>query len=518
MYYFLNPTVTVQQSGVGHAEIKRFQLFKSFNKPVKILTTNFDMSLTKGLEASGVDNKSSLNLFDFFGDMEGIASQKFTVADLNIDKTLDVQPTENNMIDVLRGAERKMQIVLRDDGEQFDHVSYFDTNKRLVEVDWWDPRGFKSLQQIYDRSGSARVERAFNNKGKLFYETYHFGKEYDKIDNSSYRIIDYKGVDWDFNSTKQLATFFFDEVTKRDRERGEHTVIVNDASFELSWSLLHMKENAFVAMQLHSNHTNDPIETLHSGINFNYEYALNNFKKWDAMIAPTETQATNLRKRFGDNPETFVVPVGVVSDDVLNAPKQDFDKRTPGKIVMIARLSHEKRIDHAIKAFAKALEKVPGMTLDIYGYANDKSGDIAKKLVKDLNLTKAVSFMGYTQDINAVYDQAQLSILTSEAEGLPLSLIEAQSHGVPLASYDINYGPRDVINDGKDGLLVEAGNIDAMGDAIAKIMGDDELRRQFSETAYESRMKYSKENVWKQWQIFDQGATKYFESTEGGNN
>lgn len=162
------------------------------------------------------------------------------------------------------------------------------------------------------------------------------------------------------------------------------------------------------------------------------------------------------------------------------------------------------------------VKKVPGVTLDIYGYANDKSGDNAKKLVNDLNLKKVVSFKGYTQNISAVYDNAQLSILTSTAEGLPLSLIEAQSHGVPLVSYDINYGPRDIINDGKDGLLVKPGDIDAMAEAIIKLMSNDQLREQFSDQAYESRHKYSEDNVWKQWLIMDADAQKYFETVKEG--
>ncbi|EHO53931.1 glycosyltransferase [Lentilactobacillus kisonensis] len=289
---------------------------------------------------------------------------------------------------------------------------------------------------------------------------------------------------------------------------------VSDASLELSWPILQMHERAFKTMQLHSNHTNDPIETQHSGLNYNYEYAMNNFTKWQGMIAPTATQAKNVERRFGDKPRTYVIPVGVVPDELMNKPKQEFSKRQKGKVVMIARLSHEKRIDHAIKAIAQVVKKVPGISLDIYGYANDKSGDQAKKLVNDLNLKKVVTFKGYTQDISAVYDNAQLSILTSTAEGLPLSLIEAQSHGVPLVSYDINYGPRDIINDGKDGLLVKPGNIDAMADAIIRLMSDDQLREQFSDQAYESRHKYSEDNVWKQWLIMDADAQKYFETVK----
>ncbi len=511
MYYFINTTVTMQKSGVGHAQLKRFALFKKHGTPVKLLTTNFDRSLVPALRNAGVDKSSAVNMFDFFGGTENVDSRDFGLKELGLSDSYDVKKADDQHYDVYQNQQRIMQISMRTDNpNNIDAVTYFDSIKRTVEVDWWDPRGFKSLQQFYDRKGNVRAERVFNDQGRLFYETFHFGKQFDSVDNSLYRIIGWKGTDWEFDGFKDLARFFFDELVKRDRQNGVDDVFVSDASLELSWPLLHMHERAFKAMQLHSNHTNDPIETQHSGLNYNYEYALNNFGLWQGMIAPTATQAHNVERRFGDHPKTYVVPVGVVPDELMKRPKQDFGQRKRGKIVMIARLSHEKRIDHAIKAIAQVVKQLPDVTLDIYGYANDKSGDIAKKLVHDLNLTKVVSFKGYTQDIDAVYDSAQLSILTSTAEGLPLSLIEAQSHGVPLVSYDINYGPRDIINDGQDGLLVKAGDIDAMAAAIIKLMSNDQLRQQFSDQAYESRYKYSEDNVWKQWLVLDRDAQQYF--------
>lgn len=517
MYYFINTTVTMQQSGVGHAQMKRFDLFKKHGMPVKILTTNFDRSVVPALRHAGVDNKHAINMFDFFGGTENVESKDFGIKDLGLPDNFDVQKTDNGHYDVYRDKQRLMQISMRtDNSNNIDAVTYYDSLKRVIEVDWWDPRGYRSLQQLYDRQGKVRAERVFNDKGCMFYETFHFGKQYDAIDNSLYRIQGFNGNDWEFDGFKNMVRFFLDELVKRDHEHGVNDIFVSDASLELSWPILQMHERAFKTMQLHSNHTNDPVETQHSGLNYNYEYALNNFTKWQGMIAPTATQAHNVERRFGDKPRTYVIPVGVVPDELMRKPKQDFSKREKGKIVMIARLSHEKRIDHAIKAVAQVVKKVPGVTLDIYGYANDKSGDNAKKLVNDLNLKKVVSFKGYTQNISAVYDNAQLSILTSTAEGLPLSLIEAQSHGVPLVSYDINYGPRDIINDGKDGLLVKPGDIDAMAEAIIKLMSNDQLREQFSDQAYESRHKYSEDNVWKQWLIMDTDAQKYFETVKEG--
>lgn len=510
MYYFINNTVTKQQSGIGHAEIKRFQLFNKYKQPVKILTFDFSRSLTDALKFHGIDDYSAVNLYDFFGGTEHVPTQKFGVADLHLPAKFKVEKIDKHY-DVTQDARLIMRIVMRNDKPDWiESVTYFDSAKRIIQGDFWDCRGYRNLQQFYDRKGNVRVRRILNNHGRAFFESFDFHKDYDGDHQTLYRLIGYQGHDWQFSGAKNLIQFFFDELVKRDRQNGENDVFVSDASLADAWSLLHMRQPAFKIMHLHNNHSNNQFDVMHGGLNFNYEYSLNNFARWQWIIAPSPSQAHDVAARFGDHPKTYPIPVGVVPDELMQQPKQDFSKREPGRIVMIARLSHEKRIDHAIKAVAKAIKKVPNITLHIYGYANDDSGDKAKKLVNDLHLKKAVTFEGYTDDMDGVYNNAQMSVLTSTTEGLPLSLIEAQSHGLPIASYDVNYGPRDIVNDGKDGFLIKSGDIDGMADAIIKIMSDDKLRKQFSDTAYQSRYKYSEDNVWKHWQNFDQDAKQFF--------
>ncbi len=511
MYYFINNNITVQQSGIGHAQLKRLQLFKKFKQPAKLLTTDYNRFLSDALDAHQLKQSEVVNLFDFFGDTKDIPVKKFGIDDFHFPAKFDVEKIDGHY-DVTEDGRLNMRIVMRKDKPDWvESVTYFDSAKRIIQGDFWDSRGHRGLQQIYDRKGNIRVRRLLNRAGIPFYESYHYGKEFDADDTTLLRLINYRGTDWEFNGMKELIQFFFDELVKRDRKRNEDDIFISDASLADAWSLLHMRQPAFKVMHLHNNHSNDSEEVMHAGLNFNYEYALNNFNDWQGVIAPTTSQANDVARRFGDKTPTYIIPVGIVPDSLMAQAEQEFAKRERGKIVQIARLSHEKRIDHAIKAVARAVKSVPGITLDIYGYANDDSGKKAKKLVQDLQLQKVVTFKGYTTDMDAVYNNAQLSILTSTTEGLPLSLIEAQSHGVPLASYDINYGPRDVINSGKDGYLIRSGDINAMANAIIKLMSDDQLREQFSDAAYQSREKYSEENVWKQWQVLDQDARRFFD-------
>ena len=74
-------------------------------------------------------------------------------------------------------------------------------------------------------------------------------------------------------------------------------------------------------------------------------------------------------------------------------------------------------------------------------------------------------------------------MMTSLFEGYPLSTLESLSHGCPVVSYDIKYGPREQITDGEDGFLVEAGDTRAMADRVIELLKDPALVSRMSKAA-----------------------------------
>ncbi|MDE3305861.1 glycosyltransferase [Lacticaseibacillus paracasei] len=131
-----------------------------------------------------------------------------------------------------------------------------------------------------------------------------------------------------------------------------------------------------------------------------------------------------------------------------------------------------------------------------------------------LRLGDSVRFNDYTNDISQVYEQAQLLILPSRAEGLPLTLVEAQAHGLPIIASDVRYGARDIVNDGKDGFLVENGNVNQLAERIMALLADPAELMKFSEQAYQDSWKYSEEAVWKKWLPLVEDAKKVAEIPE----
>ena len=90
-------------------------------------------------------------------------------------------------------------------------------------------------------------------------------------------------------------------------------------------------------------------------------------------------------------------------------------------------------------------------------------------------------------------------VLPSYREGLPLALLEAKANKLPIVSFDIDTGPREIVKNGVNGFLVEKYNKKEMAIKINELLENKELRNDFSEKSYENIKEFEKETIIKQW-------------------
>jgi poly(glycerol-phosphate) alpha-glucosyltransferase len=148
---------------------------------------------------------------------------------------------------------------------------------------------------------------------------------------------------------------------------------------------------------------------------------------------------------------------------------------------MITRLVPVKRVDHAIRAWQQVVKLLPEARLDIYGDGPEK--DPLQELIHSLELEDSVTLHGYLENAREQARTAICHILTSSYEGQSLAIAEAMALGCPSISYEISYGPREMISDGRSGFLVPNGDIDSLASATIKVLADPELASKLSEEA-----------------------------------
>lgn len=179
------------------------------------------------------------------------------------------------------------------------------------------------------------------------------------------------------------------------------------------------------------------------------------------------------------------------------APERPDVERDPDLVVMLARLDQQKSIDDAIRAFQHVVRKAPTARLEIYGRGPEEKALAA--LIRQLGLEKSVKLKGYTTDAAGVYERASACLLTSRYEGFGLVVLEAIARGCPVVSYDLNYGPSDIIEEGVTGFLVPQGNTTALAERTTRLLTDPALRERLTAACRTSALRFSPDAYLARW-------------------
>jgi glycosyltransferase involved in cell wall biosynthesis len=135
----------------------------------------------------------------------------------------------------------------------------------------------------------------------------------------------------------------------------------------------------------------------------------------------------------------------------------------------------EKGVPVLLQAVAKLQAEFPGLSLDLVGDGYEM--DTLRAMTAELGLQDTVNFLGRMNDVTSVLKRADIYVQPSLNEGLPNSLLEAMSCGLPVVVTNVG-GMPDVVSDGVEGFVVEPANADALAIALGKLLRDRELRKE----------------------------------------
>ena len=166
-------------------------------------------------------------------------------------------------------------------------------------------------------------------------------------------------------------------------------------------------------------------------------------------------------------------------------------------LTAVGRLVKQKGFDLLIAAFAAVAISIPTWQLVIWGEGPERHA--LEKLVKDLAMEERILLPGVSKYPGGWINGSDAFVLSSRFEGWGNALLEAMASGLPVVSFDCEWGPAEMIADGVNGILVAREDVRGLSLAIATLMNDEELRRKLGAAAALSARKYSHDKILLQW-------------------
>lgn len=168
-------------------------------------------------------------------------------------------------------------------------------------------------------------------------------------------------------------------------------------------------------------------------------------------------------------------------------------------VLAVGRLVPQKDMGELISIWGKVASDYPEWQLHIVG--DGYMRDSLESQIDELGLRKQVVLQGNTTNVALYYMRASISVSTSAYEGFPLTMLETITAGLPLVTYACPCGPRDLIQDGSNGFLVEMGDKATFEARLRILMNDIELRKRMGRNARESAELYTHDRVMQKWDV-----------------
>lgn len=356
------------------------------------------------------------------------------------------------------------------------------------------------IDQIYKHGGAEKVllEKSSYFAKKFGYKVTIITTE-QKGKKPRYKLSDKVSIiDLKINYLRKYSYFNFKnliKVFKHFRElrktikqiNPDYVILLSDA---FDYYLLPFITKSKILKEFHSSQYYNSIKRKENSFIKNIKFQIRDFinSKYNYLVLLTSDE----KKLFNGN-NTIVIPNGI--RNVFSGTAL-LENKT---VISAGRIAPVKNFEALIQTWDHVVKKYPDWQLKIFGEGEKEYVLSLKHLIEKLGLQNSICLCGATNDLRDKMLDASIYVMSSITECFPLVLLEAQACGLPIVSFDCPYGPRNIVSNKKDGLLVEDQNNYELAKALIQLISSKELRTKMGKLAKTNVQNFNKERIMNQW-------------------
>jgi len=212
-------------------------------------------------------------------------------------------------------------------------------------------------------------------------------------------------------------------------------------------------------------------------------------------------------ERLVDRDRVYVIPSPVYIPPEHIGTEEPVRPRGLGRVVAaMGRLNRQKGFDLLIQAFAQCASKHPNWSLLILGEGEERAS--LEALASEIGIKDRVAMPGIIRNPSGILRQTDLFVLSSRFEGFPNALLEAMASNLPVITTDCPTGPRDIVRNGVDGVLVPVNDVVVLAGAMDRLMGDEAERKRLGANAGMVLERFSLEKIMTMWDTLLRGINR----------
>lgn len=210
-------------------------------------------------------------------------------------------------------------------------------------------------------------------------------------------------------------------------------------------------------------------------------------KKLDCFVVLTEED----KDAWPELKNICVIP------DPLSFLPTKYSELKERRVIDVGRYVYQKGFDLLLQAWSKIEKLYPDWQLVIFG---DGDRTPYENQMKALGIDdNRCHLNGPTSNVQHEYINSSIFVFSSRFEGFGMVLVEAMACGLPVVSFDCPCGPKDIIKDGEDGILVENGNIELLASSLSILINDESLRKSMSKAGQKNAQRFNIVHIAEQW-------------------